>query len=197
MTHLFFIAFVVLAPPHAPPESVERLEARLDAARAQLEVDAATPLTADVEVVLAATTEEFVSRSGRGRREAAAWANGRLYLQPLSVLARLRDLDAVLRHELAHALVEQRWRRCAPGATRKRWLQEGLAMLLAEMKLSLDGRRGFDPLEEAIVEAALTHPRDDAERAWAYEAARRLAEQRGGRALLDKCPSAGPERGAR
>jgi hypothetical protein len=187
LSAIFFVAFVVLAPG-APAESVEQLQSRLEVAAARLEADAGAALRADVQVVLSGSTDEFVARSGRSRREAAAWADGRLFLQPLPVLARIRDLDGVLRHELAHALVEQQWRRCPPGPTRRRWLQEGLAMLLAEMPLVIDPGRDFERLDEARVEAALAHPRDDAERAWAYEAARRLVSARSGRALLQHCP---------
>jgi hypothetical protein len=179
------LALQLLLPPGTPPERSEALAARLDAARAQLAARSGG-LDHDLEVVLCASTDEFVARSGRGRREAAAFADGRLFLQPLAVLERLADLDGALRHELAHALIAERWRKCRPA--RARWLHEGLATLLAEARLAYSGDRPFVPLDERAIEAALDHPRDDGERAWGYEAARRLVVARGGLRLLDRCP---------
>jgi hypothetical protein len=177
-----FAAFLVVVPPATPPPAREALERRLDRVRTQLEADVGVAINGDVEVVLCATTDEFVARAGRSRREAAAFADGRLYLQPLAVLGRLADLDGTLRHELAHALIVERWRRCAPAP---RWLHEGLATLLAD---SGPVTRATEPALRSVVVAPLGRPRDDAERAWAYAAARRLVETRGGRRLLDHCP---------
>lgn len=174
------LAFVVLAPRDVPRQEVERLEARLDAARHAVEA-AFGPLGADdVEVVLCATSVEFQDRSGRTRREAAAARDRRLYLQPLTVLRRLRDLDQVLRHELGHLLIDHRFRRCA--APPSRAVHEGLAQLVAG-EAALDA----EPMTEAAIVRSLEQPRDEVERARAYRAARRLVDARGGKRLLEGC----------
>ncbi len=178
------LALVVLAPPGTPAPALERLQGRLERARAQLEAEHGPIGSADIEVQLAATTSDFAARSGRSRREAAAAAAGRLHLQPLAVLARLEDLDAVLRHELAHLLVESRHRRC-PRAT-PRWLHEGLAGAVAgEPAPPLYG----PDLEKAQIDRWLTSPPDEPVLRLAHQAARRAVDRAGSVALLlQRCP---------
>ncbi len=178
------LALVILAPPGTPAPAIERLQERLDRARAALE-DAHGPIGPDdVEGRLAATTAEFVAATGRGRREAAAALGGRLHLQPLVVLGRLSGLDAVLRHELAHLLVEARHRRC-PRPT-PRWLHEGLADAVA-------GQGAPPPvygpeLDAPHIDRWLAAPPDEAALRLAHEAARRATDRAGGIALLRRCP---------
>ncbi len=178
------LALVILAPAGTPAPAVERLQERLDRARVALE-DAHGPLgTGDVEVRLAATTADFVAATGRGRREAAAAVGGRLHLQPLAVLGRLADLDAVLRHELAHLLVEARHRRC-PRPT-PRWLHEGLADAVAGQ--GPPGSLYGPELDTAHIDRWLVAPPDEAALRLAHEAARRTTERAGGLAALRRCP---------
>lgn len=184
------LALLVLAPPGTPAPAIERLQARLERAREQIEAAHGAIAATDIEVRLAATTSDFVAGSGRGRREAAAAVGGRLHLQPLAVLARLEDLDAVLRHELSHLLVESRHRRC-PRPT-PRWLHEGLAGIVAmeDSSTALDSPAPlYGPdLDTQQVDRWLARPPDEAALRLAHQAARRATERAGGVALLRRCP---------
>lgn len=128
--------FVVRVPDEGEASSLafaEALSERLEVARAQvLEVfpgaDGEKKL-GSIDVVVAESTDAFMRRSGRGGYQAAAIVGSRLYLQPVGLLSSYQDLDATLRHELAHPLVEAVTGRGAP-----RWLVEGVVMSIAQEK---------------------------------------------------------------
>ena len=77
-------------------------------------------------VFVASTTQEFVRRSGVGPYHAAGSRGREIYLQPLALLSEYDDLPAVLRHEIAHTVLETLY-----GHRLERWLFEGLAMHLS------------------------------------------------------------------
>ena len=117
-------------------------------------------------VFVASTTQEFVRRSGVGPYHAAGSRGREIYLQPLALLSQYDDLSAVLRHELAHTVLERLY-----GHRLERWLFEGLAM-------HLSGERPPPPLsiratrkQLAEAEVSLKSGRDPAALKKAYRLA--------------------------
>jgi hypothetical protein len=100
---------------------------RVDAARAAVLETTGAKDSLLVEVTVCATTQSFTRLSGRPWHSAAAFVRGRIILQPPPVLRRYEDLDATLRHEIAHQYLETRLGKKVP-----LWFQEGLAMWIAD-----------------------------------------------------------------
>lgn len=107
----------------AAPEVAPARAAALEAACLQV-TSTLGPLEAPLvlQVRQAPSVEAFVASTGRARFEAAALVQGVVWLQPEGVLARLADVDGVLRHECVHA-----WLR-AHGLRLPRLLEEALAV---------------------------------------------------------------------
>jgi SpoIID/LytB domain protein len=78
------------------------------------------------EVVIHASTADFIAASGQSGWAAGVTRGRRIELQPLTLLRKRRILDKTLRHELAHAVIEVLSAGRAP-----RWLSEGLAIHVA------------------------------------------------------------------
>ena len=79
-----------------------------------------------LEIVFNATTGDFVARTGMPSWASAATRKNKIELQPLATLKQRRILETVLRHELAHALIDALGNGQTP-----RWLAEGMALYLA------------------------------------------------------------------
>jgi len=136
-------------------------------------------------VFVASTTQEFVRRSGVGPYHAAGSRGREIYLQPLALLSEYDDLPAVLRHEIAHTVLETLY-----GHRLERWLFEGLAM-------HLSGERppppvNLKPSRKRLVEAevSLINGKDQAALREAYRLAfdavsERLGAKSMGTLLLD------------
>ncbi len=158
-------------------------EARRDVLSAFGAITAAPVLPARIEVVVAESTEHFARRTGSTPWHSAFISTDRLMLQPVPVLTRLADLEATLRHELAHPLVEE-----AAGRNAPRWLVEGVVMHVAGERPSgypagLSTPLSLAHMEE--VERVLLSARSgpgETRRAYreAYYAVERLIEHLGG-----------------
>jgi hypothetical protein len=79
-----------------------------------------------LEIVIHATTADFIGETGQPGWSAAATSGSRIVLQPLALLRRRGILETTLRHEYAHAAIDELGRGHAP-----RWLAEGLAIHFA------------------------------------------------------------------
>jgi stage II sporulation protein D len=100
----------------------------------------------------------------------AAFTQGNwIVTQPLRTLAARHLLDATLRHEFLHALVESR-----AGASAPLWLREGLVEVWAD---DAGGENRPPALSRNAVDAALAHAGSEAESARAHSAAAWYAEQ--------------------
>ncbi|HEY0406449.1 MAG TPA: SpoIID/LytB domain-containing protein, partial [Pyrinomonadaceae bacterium] len=118
------------------PAGVEQREAEnilraLEAARVELlsRVNTVAPGFGGpqtLDVIVHATTGDFVVATGQPSWAAAATKGRRIELQPLAVLRRRGVLWTTLRHEYAHAMIDALSRGGAP-----RWLAEGLAIWFA------------------------------------------------------------------
>ena len=110
----------------------------------------------------------------------AAFTRGQtISLQPLATLRGKRIVEATLRHELAHLLIEFRAR---PGTPL--WFREGLALYFSENR-----NAGPVAMTDAEMEEALRHPEDRRrlERAYAASRARvaKMVEKNGKAVVLD------------
>ena len=126
------------------------------------------PRFPNLEVVINATTGDFVGRTGMPPWAAAATRNNRIELQPLPLLKRRRILETTLRHELVHVLIDS-----IGGGKTPRWFAEGMAVHLAG-----EGRMMDRPQNNATsvenVEQALVAAKSSAEMRSAYTAAYKL-----------------------
>jgi hypothetical protein len=104
------------------------------------------------------STGDFVGRTGQPWWAAAATKGNRIEMQPLALLQRRGVLTTTLRHELAHAIIDNISRDRAP-----RWLEEGFAIYLAGEGSIFSNhiKRGAMATEE--LERRLEHPRTQPE----------------------------------
>lgn len=119
-----------------------------------------------IEVVVHETTQDFIAATGQSWWVAGVTRARRIELPPLGVLRRRRILTSTLRHEYAHAVIEENGQGRTP-----RWLAEGLAVEFAGEGPSLErfaSRRRL-PLDE--LERRLAKPRSGAEMRSLYAAA--------------------------
>jgi SpoIID/LytB domain protein len=111
-----------------------------------------------LEIRLNDSTGDFVGRTGQPWWAAAATKGNRIEMQPLALLKRRGVLTTTLRHELAHAIIDNISRERAP-----RWLEEGFAIYLAGegSMFSNHIKRGAMTTEELA--RRLEHPRTQQE----------------------------------
>ncbi len=136
------------------------LTKRLNAASINL-----TP-THRTSVALYETTGDFVAATGQPAWVAGTTRDNTIHLQPLAALRKRRIVAATLRHEFAHAALQQV---CHPRAPR--WLLEGLAIHFAgegRMYASIK-----DVVAKETLEAKLSAPASPAEMRVLYAAAYR------------------------
>jgi stage II sporulation protein D len=100
--------------------------ARTDLLRRLRQASVQLPEPKPFEVVIHATTADFIAATGQSGWAAGVARGRRIELQPLPLLRRRGILDKTLRHELAHAVIEVLSDGRAP-----RWLSEGLAIHVA------------------------------------------------------------------
>jgi SpoIID/LytB domain protein len=118
-------------PREIDGKSVENVLQALEVARTDLlrrlqRASVQLPEPKPFEVVVHATTEDFIAATGQSGWAAGVTRGRRIELQPLTLLRRRGILDKTLRHELAHAVIEVLSDGRAP-----RWLSEGLAIHVA------------------------------------------------------------------
>lgn len=100
--------------------------ARADMGRRLAGASLSFALAPKIELIVHATTGDFVGATGQPPWVGGATRGRRIELQPLAVLTRRRILAATLRHEYAHVVVES-----LGGSGVPRWLAEGLAAHVA------------------------------------------------------------------
>ena len=82
--------------------------------------------SAAIGIVIHDSTQSFTAATGQPWFAAGATDGRRIQLQPITVLRRRRILTSTLRHEYAHAVIEE-----IGGGRAPRWLAEGLAIHFA------------------------------------------------------------------
>jgi len=123
--------FRAIFPSSAGARAAESALRILESARADLlrRLEKASLRIAEpspFEIVIHATTADFIAATGQSGWAAGAARGRRIELQPLGLLNRRGILATTLRHELAHAVIEVLSDGRAP-----RWLAEGLAIHVA------------------------------------------------------------------
>jgi stage II sporulation protein D len=108
-----------------------------------------------VEVRQAESIEEFVSRTGRSRFEAAAFTGGGIWLSAKPILDRFGDLDPILRHECVHARLRFLGLPPLP-----RVIEEGLAVGIAGQASRMPPAAPFAREELRGAERSLAQPVD-------------------------------------
>jgi stage II sporulation protein D len=128
-----------------------------------------------------ATVADFRNATAEPGWVAASTRGRTIQMQPVSVLRTAGTLDATLRHELMHMLIESYAR---PGTPL--WFREGLVLYLGS---SCDSKQGRGFGDVAALEKTLRTPGSEVQMRGAYtEACRRVAQlaaQHGKAALLD------------
>ena len=207
--HSIFYKYLVPTEPHAAtrfvtissehfrvtyPADVARREAdqvlstlestRADFLRRASSASIAASIPA-LEIRLNDSTGDFVGRTGQPWWAAAATKGNRIEMQPLALLKRRGVLSNTLRHELAHAIIDNVSRDRAP-----RWLEEGFAIYLAGegSMFSNHLKRGAMSIEE--LERRLEHPRTQQEMrslyAQAYLTVSQMARDQGEASIWKK-----------
>ncbi len=123
--------FRAIYPAKTDRRSIENMLRTFESARADLlrRLEEASLLLAEpgpFEVVVHATTADFIAATGQSGWAAGATRGRRIELQPLGLLRRRGVLNATLRHEMAHAVIE-----VLSGGHAPRWMAEGLAIHVA------------------------------------------------------------------
>jgi stage II sporulation protein D len=146
-------------PTKTDRRSIENMLRAFESARVDLmrRLEAASLRLAEpgpFEVVVHATTADFIAATGQGGWAAGATRGRRIELQPLDTLRRRGVLIATLRHELTHAVIE-----ALGGGRAPRWMAEGLAIYVAGEAASLqriDNKRRLsrDDLERKLMRPA-------------------------------------------
>jgi hypothetical protein len=130
------------------------------------------------EVVVHATTADFIAATGQSGWAAGATRGRRIELQPLGLLKRRGVLNTTLRHEMTHAVIEVLSDGRAP-----RWMAEGLAIYVAGEAATLPRIEKKDRLIRDELELRLARPASVAESrklyAMAYHEIRAMIEEGG------------------
>jgi stage II sporulation protein D len=121
-------------PARADMRSIENMLGGFEKARADLlrRLEAASLTLSEpvpFEVVVHATTADFIAATGQHGWASGATRGRRIELQPLDLLRRRGVLNTTLRHEMAHAVIEVLSGGRAPRPPR--WMAEGLAVHVA------------------------------------------------------------------
>ncbi|MCC7386037.1 MAG: hypothetical protein IT384_29585 [Deltaproteobacteria bacterium] len=109
----------------------------------------------DLGLAQASSVDDFAQETRRARFEAAAMVGRVLWLQPSSVLERLPDVEAILRHECVHA-----WLRALDVPPLPATLEEALACGLAGQVARLPPGAPLSRAELVPSDGALRAPRD-------------------------------------
>jgi len=117
----------------------------------------------NLDLIINATTGDFVARTGMPSWAAAATRKNKIELQPLALLKQRHILETTLRHELAHTLIDTLSNHQTP-----RWLAEGLAVYLADEGKLLERYRSDNATSTETVEHSLTSPNSLTEMRTAY-----------------------------
>jgi len=146
-------------PAKTDRRSIENMLRAFESARADLlrRLEAASLRLAEpgpFEVVVHSTTADFIAATGQGGWAAGATRGRRIELQPLDLLRRRGVLNATLRHEMTHAVIE-----ALGGGRAPRWMAEGLAIYVAGEAASLQrienkSRLSRDDLERKLIRPA-------------------------------------------
>ncbi len=130
------------------------------------------------EVVIHATTADFIAATGQSGWAAGVTRGRKIELQPLPLLRRRGVLNTTLRHEFAHAVIEVLGQSRAP-----RWLAEGLAIYVAGEAAKLPRIENKTTLSREELERKLARPASVAEMrelyAMAYSEVRALIQAEG------------------
>jgi len=123
--------FHVAYPVEVEREKIDRVLRILEGAylglnRRLLSASLKVAENAPFEIVIHATTEDFIAATGQSGWAAGATRGRKIELQPVNVLERRGALIKTLQHELAHAFIEVLGKGRTP-----RWLAEGMAIYLA------------------------------------------------------------------
>ena len=123
--------FLLRVPLQHDRRDVDHVLRTLESARADLldrlrVTGLALPESRPLEVVISATTVDFIAETGQPGWSAGATSGWKIVLQPMALLRRRGILETTLRHEYAHAAIDELSRGHSP-----RWLAEGLAIHFA------------------------------------------------------------------
>jgi len=130
------------------------------------------------EVVVHATTADFIAATGQSGWTAGATRGRRIELQPLELLRRRGVLNSTLLHEMTHAVIE-----VLSGGRAPRWMAEGLAVYVSGEAATLPRIGNESRLMREELERKLIRPASVAESrklyAMAYHEVRETIEAEG------------------
>jgi|GEM_PF-297159 len=170
-------------PAKTDRRPIENMIREFESARADLlrRLEAASLRLAEpgpFEVVVHATTADFIAATGLGGWAAGATRGRRIELQPLDLLRRRRVLNTTLRHEMTHAVIE-----ALAGGRAPRWMAEGLAIHVAGEAATLPRIENKSRLSRDDLERKLMRPASATESrklyAMAYHETRAMIEEEG------------------
>ena len=170
-------------PARADKRPIENMLRTFESARADLlrRLEAASLRLAEpgpFEVVVHATTADFIAATGQGGWAAGATRGRRIELQPLDLLRRRGVLNTTLRHEMTHAVIE-----VLGGGRAPRWMAEGLAIYVADESAMLPRIENKSRLSRDDLERKLMRPASVTEShklyAMAYHEVRAIIEAEG------------------
>jgi SpoIID/LytB domain protein len=170
-------------PAKTDRRPIENMIREFESARADLlrRLEAASLRLAEpgpFEVVVHATTADFIAATGQGGWAAGATRGRRIELQPLDLLRRRRVLNTTLRHEMAHVVIE-----ALGGGRAPRWMAEGLAIHVAGEAATLPRIENKSRLSRDDLERKLMRPASATESrklyAMAYHEIRAMIEAEG------------------
>jgi rubrerythrin len=106
------------------------------------------------EVVVHATTADFIAATGQSGWASGATRGRRIELQPLELLRRRGVLNTTLRHEMTHAVIE-----VLSGGRAPHWMAEGMAIHVAGEAATLPridnkSRLSREDLERKLMQSA-------------------------------------------
>ena len=158
--------FRISYTPRTPRSEIEDAIRILESARRDMLARAGPGSRNALDVVVHETTQAFTAATGQPWWVAGITHGRRIEVQPLGVLRRRRILASTLRHEYAHAVIEDK-----AGTDVPRWLAEGLAISFAGEGTMLLRFRGKTRLPVNELERRLASPGSPAEMRSLYAAA--------------------------
>jgi hypothetical protein len=119
--------FIINAPKDVSTSDLENITSYLESKYSELENNWGLKRDSKINIIIFPSVYDYIKTTHSSKEIGGLYYNGKIYLQPISVLSRRRILNSILSHELAHAFLDGYLKSGLPI-----WLNESFAICFAD-----------------------------------------------------------------